>query len=852
MGRIKLNLRGKILFIVTAVMLCAIGAVIATNTMIAYREYEAALQLRSLAIARNLAIQFERLLQLGLDVDDIIGFEEQCEEIVGTYPGIDVAMVIAPDGKILFRSDNVKRSEKILTFHEAPQPDRDTVVTSIYNGSLHHNAVVPAITPLGEHVASVVVSFPEELVAEKFRKWLWFDLGVAFVVLMMGLAALYVTLAKFVIRPLGSLINTVSGLRHAPLDLTRRTSVNSRDELGQLGSAFNGLMDELQHTTVSKSELEKTLQELQRMSDALFEQKEHLEVTLHSIGDAVIGVDTGMRVRYLNPVAERLLGWSLADAEKAPLCNVLHLIDSDSKAALHDPFESVFKTGKTISNETDVELKTESVTISVTYTAAAMRGPSGELAGGVLTLRDVSAERSMAQRLSWEASHDPLTGLINRREFTARLEIALAESRNFGQQHAVCFMDLDRFKMINDTAGHSAGDEFLKTLASTLKARVRETDSLARLGGDEFALLLEGCSTESAKLIANDLLAVVQDFRFDYMGKTFTVGISIGVAPVTGESNSGEVLSMADVACYLAKEQGRNRVCVYRIDNTDMVKRRREASWVSRINAALEEDRFVLYHQSYLALVDSDEPRGHLEVLLRMIDESGNVVPPGSFIPAAERYNLMPAIDRMVIGKVFAAYHRLVEENGGHPLTCAINLSGTSLNTDDLFGFIKQEAVKYALPQHAICFEITETAAINNLRNAAEFIENCKSIGMLFALDDFGTGTSSFGYLRSLPVDYLKIDGGFVKNMEENAIDRAMTETINRIGHIMGIRTVAEYAENDNIIRELRKIGVDFAQGFGVSIPSPLSLANTLSPADTPSLADTKKPKSSPAKAKKV
>ena len=302
----------------------------------------------------------------------------------------------------------------------------------------------------------------------------------------------------------------------------------------------------------------------------------------------------------------------------------------------------------------------------------------------------------------------------------------------------------------------------------------------------------------------------------------FAIGVSVGLATITGESSGAEVLSMADTACYWAKQQGRNRVCVYLTGDTDMAARHRETSWVTRIKLALAEDRFTLYHQSYLPLSTAAGASKHLEVLLRMIDEEGNLVQPGSFLPAAERYNLMPAIDRWVVSTVFAGYRALVAQRGGGPLTCAINLSGTSLNAEGFLDFIRRLALKHALPPHAICFEITETVAIHNLRKAAEFIQECKSMGFLFALDDFGAGTSSFGYLKNLPVDYLKIDGGFIKNLEHDAIDNAMTDTINRIGHIMGIKTVAEYAENNAIIQEVRRIGVDYAQGYGICKPTPL------------------------------
>jgi diguanylate cyclase (GGDEF)-like protein/PAS domain S-box-containing protein len=530
-------------------------------------------------------------------------------------------------------------------------------------------------------------------------------------------------------------------------------------------------------------------------------------------------------------VAEHITGWRADRALGLPLDDVLMLVDAAGNEALALGLAHITATShEAIGREVDI-VRLDGARIGVNYSAAPMHNREGGLAGSVLTFRDVSAERSFAKRRSWEASHDVLTGLANRREFERRLEIALDTARGEDRTHVVCFMDLDRFKVVNDTCGHAAGDELLKGITDLMRSRVRESDTLARLGGDEFALLLDGCSVERAQHIAGDLLAAVRDYRFDWKFKTLGVGLSVGLAPMDGEASAAEVMSMADTACYWAKEQGRDRVCVYNTGDGDMAARRREMSWVTRINAALEQDRFVLYHQTYLALNPALEERQHVEVLLRMIDEEGELVQPGSFLPAAERYNLMPAIDSWVIKRVFDGYRALREERGGTPLTCAINLSGTSLNSEGLIDFIRKHAKANELPPQSICFEITETAAINNLRNAAEFIRQCKAMGFLFALDDFGTGTSSFGYLKNLPVDYLKIDGGFVKNIERDRIDRAMTETINHVGHILGIRTVAEYAENDSIIKQLRSMGVDYAQGYGVHRPAPLfveAVADTL------------------------
>lgn len=565
------------------------------------------------------------------------------------------------------------------------------------------------------------------------------------------------------------------------------------------------------------------LRALRNVTNDLFAQKELAQVTLDSIGDAVIITDQHERVESMNPTARILTGWGQREVSGELLSEVLKLCNATTGQPIPDPLRQALAENRLVSFDNNTDLvRRDASRLAIADSAAPIHDRSGRIIGGVLIFRDVSTARESDQRGSWAATHDPLTGLINGREFEGLVEVAVASSQTAGKHHVVCYMDLDQFKVVNDTTGHAGGDALLKDLAGLLQSRIRESDTLARLGGDEFGLILDGCSLERAKFIAADLLAAVRDFRFVRDAKMFTLGVSIGLATVTGESSSAEVLSMADTACYWAKQQGRNRVCVYLTADGDMAARRRETGWVTRIKLALAEDRFTLYHQSYLSLSTTAGASKHLEVLLRMIDEEGNLVQPGSFLPAAERYNLMPAIDRWVVSTVFAGYRALVAERGGAPLTCAINLSGTSLNAEGFLDFIRQLALEHALPPHSICFEITETAAVNNLRKAAEFIQECKSMGFLFALDDFGAGTSSFGYLKNLPVDYLKIDGGFVKNLKHDAIDKAMTDTINRIGHIMGIKTVAEYAENDAIIQEVRRIGVDYAQGYGICKPTPL------------------------------
>ena len=566
------------------------------------------------------------------------------------------------------------------------------------------------------------------------------------------------------------------------------------------------------------------LRMLRRVTDALFDEKERAETTLQAINDAVIRTDSHGQVQYLNATAERLLSTTLSAVRGQALSRVVLLVDGATKEHLEDTLSRSLTEGRVLSCKGNSELcRPDRTTLAVEALCAPIFDRERKIAGGVMVLHDVSLAREAIRLRSWEATHDPMTGLVNRRGVENRLEVALADAQASGHGHVFCFMDLDRFKVVNDACGHAAGDALLIQIARLLQARIRDTDTLARLGGDEFGLLLEGCDIKQGQLIAADLLAAVNDFRFTWESKIFTIGVSIGLTAITADHLSiDEVLGEADGACYWSKEHGRQRVCVFQASDLELAARRSEIGWVARINAALAEQRFVLYQQAFRPLNATAGYRDYLEVLIRMIGEDGEIIAPGRFLPAAERYNLMPDIDRWVIHEVFSQYHRLVSERGGTPLTCAINLSGASLNANGFLAFVREQLLTYRLNPGAICFELTETVAVNNLQAAEELIKECKAIGLQFALDDFGTGTSSFGYLKSLPVDYLKIDGGFVKNIEHDRVDWAMTETINRIGHIMGMRTIAEYAENEAIIEKLGTIGVDFAQGFGACLPTPL------------------------------
>jgi len=443
-------------------------------------------------------------------------------------------------------------------------------------------------------------------------------------------------------------------------------------------------------------------------------------------------------------------------------------------------------------------------------------------------------ERKLRMQLTYQASHDALTGLLNRFEFEVRLHRLLEDARLEQSTHALVYIDLDQFKIVNDTCGHIAGDELLRQLSALLVTRIRSHDTLARLGGDEFGLLLEYCNPEYTIGIANALLKSVQDFRFVWGDRNFVIGASIGVVIIDQNSgNMTDVMRAADAACYNAKDAGRNRVHVVQENDVAIASRYGEMQWINKINDALDTDRFVLYGQRIITLQNTTAQQSDMfEILVRMKDTNGELIPPGAFIPAAERYNIMISLDRWVIREVMSwlAQNRHVLPNLGK---CSINISGSSIGHPDFLDYIKQQLKTPNVDARHICFEITETSAVTNLTQATKFIDELKILGCSFALDDFGCGLSSFAYLKNLQVDYLKIDGMFVRDIVDDPIDRAMVKSINEIGHVMGKKTIAEFVENDGVLALLRNIGVDYVQGYGIEEPILLSDFKSLSSFDS-------------------
>jgi len=561
------------------------------------------------------------------------------------------------------------------------------------------------------------------------------------------------------------------------------------------------------------------IKHITRTEEQLFFEKELAQITLHSIGDGVITVDKNYLIKTINPVAE-----TLADVKSDDIIgkSILSIYEGEEAIQRDEINNNLINSGvqRTLFDFTLTQKDGEK--FEVEHTIAPIIDQDNTILGAVIILRDVTEMRSMEKRLSFQASHDSLTGLINRREFEVRLEQTIRNAQTEHNIHSICFLDLDKFKIINDTSGHAAGDEFLKQISKTIQSELRATDVLARLGGDEFGIILNSCSIPKAKTICNQIIDTIKSTRFNWGKNSFESGASIGIVPITHLTTSlSEVMSSVDAACYEAKDKGRNRTQVFEPNNAEFVKHRIETTWVQKIKTAIDNNDFELYCQEILAINPNYPTPKTVEILIRLNDKD-KVIAPDSFIPTAERYNMMPIIDSWVVTNTFNFLIDYKEKNNAD-IRVAINLSGQSLSDDTLLNLITSRLRKNkSLIKEHICFEITETAAIANMSRATEFITNVKQMGCKFSLDDFGSGLSSFSYLKNMPVDNLKIDGVFIRDILTDSINKAFVESIHNIGKMMGIKTTAEYVENEDILNCVKEMGIDYAQGYHIAKPEPI------------------------------
>ncbi len=619
-----------------------------------------------------------------------------------------------------------------------------------------------------------------------------------------GLAGLLLILYGFlidrvVLKRLQLLFKGVRSIEATASSVSRIQNVDGEDEIASLGRGINAMLGRLDNS-LHALDLEKSRSEITLS-------------TLSSIADPVITCDDSGRIMYLNSAAELLLGVLSKDTIGKPLDFVVHLLQED----MLTPIKSDWIIDSQSRLQEVTLARDDGKSLVINKSASSLKDANGNFFGTVTVLHDVTALRVLSKQLSYQASHDLLTGLANRYEFERKLQEAIDDSVAQNRSHCLAYIDLDHFKLVNDSCGHIAGDALLKQFSSELKANMRSADTLARLGGDEFAILFMGCNLDKARLILDEIQNFVREYRFRFDEKMFTVGASIGLTEISPDQtlNISELVGIADAACYKAKNAGGNRVYEYFPKVEDLKQKSQQLDWLTRINLGLESNQFTLYMQRIESLKGT---KPHCEILIRMKGEGGKIYSPGVFLPVAERYKLMPKIDRWVVAETFAI---LASKGESFPYVCAINISGQTLSDGQFLDFVIDKIEQFSINPQSICFEITETAVISNLDKAKHFIQSLRDIGCGFSLDDFGSGLSSFGYLKNLEVDFLKIDGMFIKSIASNNVDRALVDSINNIGHVMQLKTIAEFVENDEILSILKEIGVDFVQGYGVAVPEP-------------------------------
>lgn len=649
----------------------------------------------------------------------------------------------------------------------------------------------------GEVVGSVYLSSD---LSPAFWRELKF-IGVVVIVLLVAFMITFLLTAPLlnrVAKPIAQLAKTAQTISHEH-DYSLRAVKHSADELGILVDAFNGMLNTVEVQN-------KALIAAKNNYQALYDNNPIMVFNLNLQGSIV----------SVNRFGAKQLGISVDQLQG---CSIFTFIHPEDLTTTEQFFDLCQKHPDQVYKQESRIICHDNKTIWVRETVRLVSDETSQ--HFLLVCEDITETRRLTEKIAYQASHDELTGLVNRRQFDIYIQNLVVQAQIDNSTHVLCYLDLDQFKVVNDTGGHLAGDELLRQLGEILRHNVRKIDVLARLGGDEFGILMTHCKLEQALLAGEKLRNVIRDFQFAWENRSFSVGVSIGLAAINRNSgNAVDILKEADAACYAAKDRGRNRVHVFSPDDEELALRQGEMQWVEKIRVGIEQHRFQLYGQVIRPIVDCQEGL-HFETLIRYQDEQGKIIPPGAFLPAAERYNIAPALDRWVIAQLFEHLHTSQGFIDRLEI-CSVNLSGLSLSDETMLEYIDQQFNHWQIPTHKICFEITETAAISNLSYAKHFIDALRKKGCLFSLDDFGSGLSSFGYLKNLPVDFIKIDGLFVKDILEDRVDFTMVKAINEVGHVMGKKTIAEFVENQGILNLLQTLGVNYAQGYGIAKPTPL------------------------------
>ena len=670
------------------------------------------------------------------------------------------------------------------------------------------------------------------LLASKNNLYIGFFEHITIIILIFFITAILayfysIRLQEYISKPINHLVSAAKNIS-INNDYTVRVDKYFDDELGMLTDNFNLMLEQIHKRDISlENEVENRTQELKeknirltnevdnrvRVQNQLLESEKKFRSTFANAAIAMMLVDRSGYVTQANKAVYNILGYDEGELIGKTFMDITY--DEDIK-------KSAEERRKLINGELEFYrlqkrlIRKDGEIIWGLQTVSGVFDEVGNFLYAISQIIDMTEETRLSNELSYQASHDVLTGLINRREFEKRVHEAWRIAHSGVDMHILCFIDLDQFKVINDTCGHVAGDEMLRQIALILQQSMRKGDSVARLGGDEFGILMQHCSLKNGMDVIESLRKQIETFQFIWDDNRFKVAASIGLVQIDAASSGVvELLKQADTACFGAKEDGRNRINIFSSDDEVMSQRRGEMQWLNRIQGAIDENRLLLNAQPIVP-INLDEHGLHVELLVRLISEQGEIVQPGSFLPAAERYGISPQIDHWVINHVFKWMNKNNEFVVNNINTIAINLSGLTLSDEKFLDDLIDSIFNFDVPAEKLCFEITETALVANLTKARKFIQALRRLGCKFSLDDFGSGLSSFAYLKNLQVDYLKIDGMFVRDILNDPVDYALVKSIHEMGRVMGKRTIAEFVENNEILEKVKEIGVDYAQGYGV------------------------------------
>lgn len=779
----------------------------------------------NISVKKNLQSRLETQAKIISDTSvTALLFDDQkaSEEILSSLeadPSITQAAIYNADGK------------RYATYTSGPEITlAETLVAVDLNSDNNFENLQFPIQYNDKEIGQVVIVASKD---ELTRRVIYFVTTAIFILSIALLLSFFITrrLQNEILLPISSLTQLASKVRDEK-NYDLRVKIPAKDELGSLGAMFNEMLSQVQErdnnleTLVSErtqqleeknDELSIEINERKAMLKRLERSEESFKSSFDQSAISMALIADDQTILQVNNALCLMLGYHEEELAGQSLMTIIE----ESEGAINASHHKQLVAGAIQHYQVEQRYTKKGGSIIWGLLNVSAVRHSNIFDHAMVQIQDVTEARELSNKLTYQASHDSLTALINRREFEIQIRRLVANNENNQHaEHALVYIDLDQFKIINDTCGHIAGDELLRQIATLMAGLVRQADTLARLGGDEFGILMRYCNLEQSQRLAESIRKEIEEFRFVWDGQVFNLAVSLGIASIDHTTNSiTEIMRRADTACYMAKEFGRNRIHVFHDEDEKLAERQGEMQWVARINTALEEDKFHLYAQAIMNI--GQQKITHYEVLIRLEDQQGKIIPPGAFLPAAERYNLISKLDRWVIQKSIAW---LTEQSAqsNDDFIVSINISGLSFGEKGFTEYVLDLLSSHNIKNERICFEITETAAIANLSSVTEFIKQLQQQGCLFALDDFGSGMSSFAYLKNLPVDFLKIDGMFVKDILDDPIDFEMVKSINEIGHVMGKKTIAEFVENDAILARLEEIGVDYAQGYGIGLPQPI------------------------------